>query len=322
MGASPRQRIARVGWHTPPMTTHSPLISTDELTARMSAGGARVVRVVDVRWVLGQPGAGRAKYDAGHLPGAIFLDLDGQLAEAPGPGRPGRHPLPSPVAFAATLAGVGIGSDDLVVVYDDVGGWVAARLWWMLDDLGHRGGVAVLDGGIQAWTAGGGELSVELPARPVTPPTLELADHWTNIIELDALRDRLGEVVLLDARAGPRYRGEIEPVDAYPGHIPTAINAPTEGNLTEPNGHFRSRAELRLHYEGLAAAAVEAGAALAGAPVVTSCGSGVSAAHDSLAMRLAGLPDPILFVGSYSQWSRAGEGVALGAEPGMPPPRR
>ena len=302
------------------MTSHSPLISTDELAARMSAGG---LRVVDVRWVLGQPGAGRLKYDAGHLPGAIFLDLDGDLAEVPGPGRPGRHPLPSPGAFAATLARVGIGSDDQVAVYDDVGGWVAARLWWMLDDLGHRGGVAVLDGGIQAWTAGGGELSTDVPdLGGAASPSLELADHWTNIIELDALRDRLGEVVLLDARAGPRYRGEVEPIDAYPGHIPTAVNAPTEGNLTEPNGRFRSVDELRLRYETLAAGAVEAGVASAGAPVVTSCGSGVSAAHDSLAMRLAGLPDPILFVGSYSEWSAAGEEVVVGPEPGMPPPRR
>ncbi len=274
-------------------------------------------RVVDVRWVLGQPGEGRRKYDAGHLPGAIFLDLDGDLALQPGPGRPGRHPLPSPATFGSTLARAGIGSDDLVVAYDDVGGWVASRLWWMLDDLGHRGGEAVLDGGVQAWVAAGGGLTSALPVRPAEPASPELADHWTNTIERSGLRERLGEVVLLDARAAPRYRGEIEPIDAYPGHIPTSVNAPTDGNLVEPNGRFLSASLLRARFDGLAASAVAAGAVAPDAPVVTSCGSGVSATHHSLAMRLAGLPDPILFVGSYSEWSAAGEPVAVGPEPGL-----
>jgi thiosulfate/3-mercaptopyruvate sulfurtransferase len=296
----------------------SPLVSPEELIARIDDPR---VRVVDVRWVLGQVGAGRRAYEAGHLPGAIFLDLDGDLALAPGPGRAGRHPLPAPADFARRLAAAGIGSDDLVVAYDDVGGWVAARLWWMLDDLGHRGGEAVLDGGLQGWVGAGGELTTEIPVRPLEQPSLALADHWTKVIERDDLRARLGEVVLLDARSEPRYRGEIEPIDAYPGHIPTAVNAPTDGNLIEPAGRFLPAAELRGRFEALAAAAVEAGAARPGAPVVTSCGSGVSACHASLAMRLAGLPDPILYVGSYSDWSRAGEPAATGPEPGAPPPR-
>jgi thiosulfate/3-mercaptopyruvate sulfurtransferase len=277
------------------------------------------VRVVDVRWVLGQPGAGRRAYDQGHLPGAIFLDLDGDLALPPGPGRAGRHPLPPPAEFAARLARAGIGSDDLVVAYDDVGGWVAARLWWMLDDLGHHGGVAVLDGGIGAWLAIGGELSLDVPAPPATPARLELSDRWTKVIERDALRDRMGEVVLLDGRAAPRYRGEVEPIDAYPGHIPTAVNAPTDGNLVEASGVFLPASQLRARFEALADSAVAAGAAATGAPVVTSCGSGVSACHASLAMRVAGLPDPILYVGSYSDWSAAGEPVAVGPEPGSAP---
>ena len=293
-----------------------PLISAEALARRIDQPG---VRVVDVRWVLGQPGAGRRAYDAGHLPGAIFLDLDGDLALAPGPGRAGRHPLPPPQAFAARLSAAGIGSDDLVVAYDDVGGWVAARLWWMLDDLGHRGGAAVLDGGIGAWLAAGGTLSTDVPAPPAEPARLELADRWTNVIERDALRERLGEVVLLDGRGAPRYRGEVEPIDAYPGHIPTAVSAPTDGNLVEPGGVFLPAPELRARFEGLADAAVAAGAAVAGGPVVTSCGSGVSACHASLAMRIAGLPDPILYVGSYSDWSAAGEPVAVGPEPGSPP---
>jgi thiosulfate/3-mercaptopyruvate sulfurtransferase len=296
----------------------SPLISAEELGARAADPHTRIV---DVRWVLGQPGAGRRAYESGHLPGAIFLDLDGDLAVPPGPGRAGRHPLPEPADFAATLARAGIGSDDFVVAYDDVGGWVATRLWWMLDDLGHRGGEAVLDGGIQAWLAAWGQLSTEVDAPPTEPSAMQLADRWTNVIERDDLRERLGEVVLLDARGAPRYRGEVEPIDAYPGHIPTAVSAPTDANLTEPNGTFRSPSELRARFESLRSAAVAAAAATPGAPVVTSCGSGVSATHASLAMRIAGLPDPILYVGSYSDWSRAGEPVAVGPEPGHPPTR-
>ena len=299
-------------------TSASPLISVEDLVAR---SGDPHVRIVDVRWVLGQPGAGRQAYEAGHIPGAIFLDLDGDLAIAPGPGRTGRHPLPDPANFATTLAHAGIGSHDLVIAYDDVGGWVASRLWWMLDDLGHRGGEAVLDGGIQAWVAAGGALATGPTHAPAEPAVIELAYRWTNVIERDTLRERLGEVVLLDARGAPRYRGEVEPIDAYPGHIPTAVNAPTDGNLTEPNGRFRSPDDLRSRFESLRSAAVAAAAASPGAPVVTSCGSGVSATHASLAMRLAGLPDPILYVGSYSDWSRAGEPVAVGPEPGAPPAR-
>ena len=301
------------------MTTTSPLISAEALAARIDDPE---VRVIDVRWVLGQPGAGRRAYDAGHIPGALHLDIDGDLALAPGPDRPGRHPLPSPAEFAATLARVGIGPSDLVVAYDDVGGWVAARLWWMLDDLGHRGGVAVLDGGIQAWQAAGGELTTEvppLPDAPLEPAGLGLADRWTNTIERSDLRERLGEVVLVDARGAPRYRGEVEPIDAYPGHIPTSVNAPIDGNLVAPGGRFLAPDELRARFEDLRAAAVAADAAEPDGAVVTSCGSGVSAAHNSLAMRRAGLPDPILYVGSYSDWSNAGEPVALGPEPGAPP---
>ncbi|MDP9482715.1 MAG: rhodanese-like domain-containing protein, partial [Chloroflexota bacterium] len=164
-------------------------------------------------------------------------------------------------------------------------------------------------------------LTTDEPTPPAEPARLELADRWTKVIERDALRERLGEVVLLDSRGAPRYRGETEPIDAYPGHIPTALNAPTDGNLVEEGGRFLSPPALRARFEGLAAAAVAAGAATAEAPVVTSCGSGVSACHASLAMRIAGLPDPILYVGSYSDWSAAGESVAVGPEPGLAPSR-
>jgi thiosulfate/3-mercaptopyruvate sulfurtransferase len=286
----------------------SPLISAEDLLARV-AGGADDLRIVDVRWYLGRAGDGRAAYDAGHLPGAIHLDLDADLADPGGYGAPGRHPLPSPVSFAARLGRAGIGDDDLVVAYDDVGGWVAARLWWMLDVLGHDR-VAVLDGGIDAWVAAGGALSTDEPIFP--PAELHLADRWSRVIDRTELKARLGDVVLLDARAPARYRGETEPVDPVAGHIPTAINAPVDGNLAD--GRFRSPDELvaRLRDLGVDGSA---------GPVVTSCGSGTSALHHALAMRVAGLPDPILYVGSYSDWSRSGEPIVTGPEPGDPPER-
>ncbi|MDP9243820.1 MAG: rhodanese-like domain-containing protein, partial [Chloroflexota bacterium] len=141
------------------MAQSNPLISAQDLLA-LVARDAPHVRIVDVRWYLGRPGDGRAAYDAGHLPDAIHLDLDSDLADPAGYGAPGRHPLPTATAFASRLGAVGIGDDDLVVAYDDVGGWVAARLWWMLDVLGHER-VAVLDGGIDAWAAAGGTLETE-----------------------------------------------------------------------------------------------------------------------------------------------------------------
>ena len=287
-------------------TTEGPLIAAAALARRIADPD---IRIVDTRWVLGRPGAGRQAYDEGHLPGAIFLDLDGDLALAPAAGLPGRHPLPSPTAFADRLGAAGIGTDDLVVAYDDVGGWVAARLWWMLDVLGHRR-ATVLDGGLEAWLAAGGALTRDVPRPPAT--SLELAASWGRIVDRETLKQRLGSVVLLDARGAPRYRGEVEPIDAYPGHIPTARSAPTDGNLVAANGRFLEPAALAERFRDLGAAAGD------GREVVTSCGSGVSACHHALAMRVAGLPDPILYVGSYSDWSAAGEPVVLGPDPGQP----
>jgi len=289
-----------------------PLIDAFELL-RLVRAGARNLRIVDCRWVLGQPGAGAAAYAGGHLPGAIHLDLDHDLADPAGFGSPGRHPLPSPAAFAATLSLDGIGDGDLVVAYDDVGGWVAARLWWMLDVLGHER-VAVLDGGLAAWTAAGGTLTTEVPDGPDRPAELHLADRWSRVIDREELRARLGSVTLLDARAAPRYRGETEPIDPVAGHVPTARNAPVDGNLVEPGGRFLAPAELASRFRKL-------GADGSDRPVVTSCGSGVSALHHALALRSAGLPDPILYVGSYSDWTRSGEPVVTGPEPGDPPAR-
>ncbi len=296
----------------------SPIVSAETLLTRAGEPG---LRIVDVRWTLGQPGAGRRAYDAGHIPAAIFLDLDGDLAVPPGPGLAGRHPLPSPAAFAATLARVGIGPDDLVVAYDDVGGWVAARLWWMLDDLGHHGGVAVLDGGLQAWVAAGGELNDEPPRRRPRRSTPGCSGWPTT-----GRRRSIGRACANAwARSSCSTPGEPHAIGArpsrsttIPGHIPTSVNAPTDGNLLEPGGRFLPPSALRARFDGLRAAAVSARAAEPDGAVVTSCGSGVSAAHNALAMRLAGLSDPILYVGSYSDWSRAGELVTLGPEPGRP----
>ncbi len=289
-----------------------PIVSVDELAALLAdpATSARV-RPVDVRWKLGSPGHGRLAFESGHLPGAIFLDLETELADADGLGAPGRHPLPDPPAFARLLGDVGIGDDSYVVVYDDAGGTVAARLWWMLDDLGHRD-VAVLDGGIDAWEAAGLELTAEPAAWPAT--TIALAERWTRTIDRETLRARLPRVVLLDGRAHERYRGDTEPIDPVAGHIPGAISAPTTANLA--GGRLRSAEELRTRLTSLVSSGAAGGAGRA--DVVVACGSGVNAAHEALALRVAGLPDPILYPGSYSDWTRSGLPVATGDEPGDP----
>jgi len=299
----------------------SPIVSVERLAEWL--GSERPPIIVDVRWYLGKPGAGRAAYGEGHLPGAIYLDLDDDLADMAGLGAPGRHPLPSPTAFLERMAAAGIGDGDRVVGYDDVGGWVAARLWWMLDNLGfgRRGvegeWVGVLDGGIKAWVEAGQALEQEpTTLGPARLTATTLAKEWHGIVDRAELKRRLGTVTLLDARGAPRYRGEVEPVDPVPGHIPTAISAPFDMNL-DTNGRMLGPGALRAMYSELG---IEATGDEAGREVVTSCGSGTSATHHSLAMRLAGLPDPILYVGSYSDWSRSGEPIATGPEPGDAPP--
>jgi len=280
----------------------SPLVSVEDLAVRLDEPR---LRIVDCRWYLGRPGAGREAWSAGHVPGAIHLDLDADLSAPTGPGR---HPLPSPAAFARRLGAVGIGDEHEVVGYDDAGGWVAARMWWMLDNLGFSG-VRVLDGGWNAWLAAGLRVSTDASSYPAA--SLTLAPAWARVIERAELKARLGTLALLDARAAPRYRGETEPIDPVAGHIPTAISAPTDGNLG-PDGRFLPPDELAARFRGL-------GADPSAAEVVTSCGSGTSACHHSLAMRVAGMADPLLYVGSYSDWSRAGEPVATGPEPGRLP---
>jgi thiosulfate/3-mercaptopyruvate sulfurtransferase len=276
------------------------LISVEELAARLDDP---TLRLADVRWFVGEPERGRHEYDEGHLPGAMFVDLDRDLAAPTGPGR---HPLPDPAAFAARMGELGIGPDDLVVAYDDSLGTIAARLWWMLDNLGHRN-VALLDGGLKAWRAAGLPLTTDPVAYPGRGP-LPLAGTWSRVIDRDALINRVGDVALLDARAPERYRGETEPVDPKPGHIPSAINAPARTSL-DADGRFLPPADVAVRLAAVAPA---------DRPVVVSCGSGVTACHTAFAFRLAGLPDPLLYPGSYSDWSRSELPVAVGPDPGEP----
>jgi thiosulfate/3-mercaptopyruvate sulfurtransferase len=276
------------------------LISVEELAARLDEPA---LRLADVRWYVGEPDRGRREYDEGHLPGAIFVDLDRDLAATSGPGR---HPLPDPAAFAARMSELGLGRDDLVVAYDDSLGTIAARLWWMLDNLGHER-VALLDGGLKAWRAAGLPLSTDGVTLPAGEP-LAPGGAWSGVIDRSALIERLGEVALLDARAPERYRGETEPVDPRPGHIPSAISAPARISL-DGDGRFLPQPELAERLGSVAPAE---------RPVVVSCGSGVTACHTAFAFRLAGLPDPLLYPGSYSDWSRTELPVATGPEPGEP----
>jgi thiosulfate/3-mercaptopyruvate sulfurtransferase len=276
------------------------LISPETLRDRL---GDPRLRIADVRWFLGEPGRGRNEYEAGHLPGAVFVDVDMDLVAPVGPGR---HPLPDPAVFARRLEALGFGSEHAIVAYDQGGGTIAARLWWMLDALGHRD-VSLLDGGLPGWLAAGGQLTSDVPED--APARLELATAWPRTIDRDGVSAGLGRLRILDVRAPERYRGETEPIDPVAGHIPTAHNLPAGGSLG-PDGRFLAPDRLA---ERFAAHADAAGS------TVVQCGSGINACHTAFAMRLAGLPDPLLYPGSYSDWSRSGMDVATGPEPGGPP---
>jgi len=273
------------------------LISPEALLAEL---GDPRLRIADVRWWLADPAKGRRDYAEGHIPGAVFVDVDSDLVAATGPGR---HPLPEAGTFLRRMEAAGFDAASRIVAYDDAGGTVAARLWWMLDDLGHPD-IAVLDGGLQAWLAAGGTLTDVVP--DLRPGRLPLREAWSRTIDQEALIARLGRVSVIDARAFERYRGDVEPIDPVAGHIPTAHSRPTAGNLG-PDGRFLDPASLRARFEAL------------GPDLVTACGSGVNACHSALAMRVAGLPDPLLYPGSYSDWSRSGLPIATGDEPGEVP---
>ncbi|MFI9720096.1 sulfurtransferase [Streptomyces sp. NPDC052396] len=284
------------------------IISTRELADELT--GERPPVLLDIRWQptllsVGQQSAapsGREQYAAGHLPGAVFVDLDAELAGAPGPR--GRHPLPESGEFGAAMRRAGVGADRPVVVYDSGQGWAAARAWWLLRFMGHPS-VRVLDGGLAAWRAAGGELSTEVPAVP--EGDFRPRPGALPVLDADGAAALARRGLLLDARAGDRYRGETEPIDPVAGHIPGAVSAPTGENVAE-DGRFRPAGELAGRFTALGAApATELG---------VYCGSGVSAAHQVLALAVAGF-EAALYVGSWSEWSAdPARPVATGALPG------
>lgn len=274
------------------MSLATPLISVVELAALLKASPRQNLVVLDASFDLHDVQAGRRAFEQGHVPGAHYADLDADLCSAK-TGRNGRHPLPERSAFAQTVAKWGVTPESKVVVYDRQGAMFAARLWWMLRWLGHDD-VAVLDGGWAAWQAAGAATDAGstpdvqgAPAYPVQPALMA-------VVDADTLESRLGSVCLLDARAPERYRGDVEPLDAAAGHIPGALNRFFQLNLVD--GRFRPVADLRAEFA----------AVLGSKPVaemVHSCGSGVTACHNLLAMQIAGLPGASLYPGSWSEWS-------------------
>ena len=242
------------------------------------------VVLADVRWYL-DGRSGRAAYEQGHLPGAIFVDLDRWLA-APGSPAAGRHPLPEPEVFAAGMAALGVGDEDTLIAYDDAGGVIAARLVWMLRATGHD--AALLDGGLTAYP---GDLETAEPSRTRTEFT---ARAWPAG-RLAGIDDAAGgSFVVLDARDRARFRGDTEPVDPRPGHIPGARSAPCRDNV-DANHRFLPVPELRKRFADVGVTD--------GADVVSYCGSGVTACHNLIALEHAGLGVGRLYPGSWSQYS-------------------
>jgi thiosulfate/3-mercaptopyruvate sulfurtransferase len=248
----------------------------------------RRLTVLDVRWRLGGP-PGRELYDAGHIPGAAFVDLDLDLAAPPGEG--GRHPVPAAADFEQAMRRAGVSDGRPVVAYDDADSTAAARAWWLLRYFGHPS-VLVLDGGFRAWTAAGYPVDPPSPACHGAIGDFTARPGHLDLLDADGAASIARSGLLLDARAGERYRGEAEHVDLVAGHIPGAVSAPTAENVN-PDGTFRSPADLAARFTALGANGDR--------PVAAYCGSGVTAAHEVLALTLAGIP-AALYVGSWSNW--------------------
>ena len=247
----------------------------------------RDVTVFDCRFDLADSDAGRKRFEAGHIPEAIYVHLDDDLSGPVEPGRTGRHPLPERAAFVEFLRRHGVTPERQVIAYDDAGGIFAARLWWMARWAGHPA-AAVLDGGYATWLDGS-ETRHEVREPSITAPR---AVSMQDVCEHSAD----GSWHLVDARAEDRFHGRNETIDPKAGHIPGAINAPFEANLGA-DGHFLPAATLHYRFASLFGAA-----GVATKPVACYCGSGVSAAHNVLAMVHAGLPEPALYAGSWSEW--------------------
>ncbi|AHH15996.1 putative thiosulfate sulfurtransferase [Nocardia nova SH22a] len=259
------------------------LISPEELRNTLSDSECRT-HLLDVRWALGDPD-GPEHYLAGHIPGAVFVDLETELAAPPSPAH-GRHPLPAPDHLQRCARSWGLRAGEPTVVYDATGGMSAARAWWLLRWAGI-GDVRILDGGLPAWQRGGGELATGSESDPV-PGDVVVRPGNMPVVQADEVAGWSG--ALLDARAGERYRGQIEPVDPRAGHIPGAVSVPTADNLTS-EGTFKSPEQLRERFSGLGSG-----------PVAVYCGSGVTAAHQIAALSVAGV-SAALYPGSWSQWS-------------------
>jgi thiosulfate/3-mercaptopyruvate sulfurtransferase len=267
----------------------APLVSVEELRSDPGRSGATLL---DVRWELGwAPGAGRQQYLDGHIPGAAFIDLETALAGPPGDG--GRHPLPSANDFEAAMRDAGVSGERPVIVYDGSNSVAAARAWWLLRYFGHAR-VFVLDGGFSGWLAAGLAIEREAPA-PTPGDFVPRAGGMPLLDASGAARLAAGGGVLLDARAPERFRGESEPIDPVAGHIPGAANLPSP-TLVDGTGRFLDAAALRERFGAVGASE--------GAEVGAYCGSGVTAAHEVLALEVAGLSGAALYVGSWSEWIR------------------
>lgn len=285
---------------------YTTLISVDELQ-RLRSGGARLM-VFDCSFDLANPAAGEEAYRRSHIPGAVYANLDTDLSdegmvEADGTKHPhpdaasgGRHPLPSREKFAMWLSGVGFANDMQAVVYDRNNGSYCGRLWWMLKWAGHDA-VAMLDGGLQAWQAAGGDVTDrEEPGH--FQSNFELRPELRKLVTTKQVVAHLGkkDQTIVDARAAPRYRGEVEPIDPVAGHIPGALNRPSSENIGA-DGRFKPAAQLRAEFEKV----------LGGrdpATVVHHCGSGVTAVPNIVAMEVAGFGPTKLYAGSWSEWCR------------------
>ena len=267
-------------------------------------GSGAAVTVLDARWQLGGP-PGRAEFERGHVPGARFVDTDQDLAGPPGPA--GRHPLPPTEAFETAMRRLGVSNGVPVVVYDGRDSMSAARCWWLLVYYGHRD-VRVLDGGLEAWLATGGRLESGAEVTPATPGDFQAAPGHLPLLDADGAAALARNGLLLDVRSGERYRGEVEPIDNVAGHIPGAISAPMSESV-DASGRWRPPEELRARAAGL-------GATTPGRTTGAYCGSGITAAHEVLSLRLAGV-DAAFYVGSWSEWTwDESRSVATGPEPG------
>jgi thiosulfate/3-mercaptopyruvate sulfurtransferase len=295
-----------------------PLISVAELADAVAV--ATPPTLLDVRWRLGGP-PGIDGYRTGHLPGAVYADLDSQLAGPPGDG--GRHPMPDAQVFEAAMRAAGVRDGSPVVVYDEADATTAARAWWLLRFHGHRD-VRVLDGGLRAWVAAGLPVSTA-DALPV-PGDFTARPGQLPVVDAVGAAEIARSGFLLDARAPARYRGETEPVDRVAGHIPGALSSPSAENLTA-DGTFLAADELRARFASLGITTPQngqGGAAERSQPaddqqIAAYCGSGVVAAHEVLALALIGVP-AALYVGSWSGWiTDPTRPVATGPRPGHLP---